>query len=157
MSSNKRTPILAVFLIIVIGYFLIDSGIIPLGAQPLAEAESASAKAQITAAAITPNIICDYERLNKLNEKHADVKWDKDPFFYLGNSRGGTNPLFGGRRNSGMDLTGISCITNTCSAVINSEIVKEGDSISGHTVKKIEMKYVLLDRGGNTIRLMLNE
>jgi len=92
-------------------------------------------------------------------------KWKDDPFYYIapetlktGPKKGLVDKLLGSAdigEATNMNLTGISWHGNSGYAIINGNIAKVGDKISGYTVEKIALTYVVLGKGRQTIRISL--
>jgi len=91
------------------------------------------------------------EEKMKLQKARADTTWGRDPF-----QRAKTAEF--GYRTSSLELKGISIGANGEGfALINQEIVKEGDKIEGCEVMAVEKNRVLLQKGGQSFYLKLPE
>ncbi|NOZ09150.1 MAG: general secretion pathway protein GspB [FCB group bacterium] len=157
-SDTKRQYILAAILLTVIAYYLWDAGYFggktEQGIQPIPAVTTTA-----TAAAAPAVSIPDMSRIEKLLKSNWPEDWEKDPFYYVtADLQEGDGLLFDkATKASTLDLTGISCISNSCSAVINSNILREGDVISGYRLDKIAFQYVILSKGDQSIRLILTQ
>ncbi|MBC8402120.1 MAG: hypothetical protein ISR95_03355 [Candidatus Marinimicrobia bacterium] len=161
---NTRTLVLLGILIVLILYYLVDSGIFS-GLDITIGDKSSSETVSIIDTKDIDNVY-SIIRMASVTEFKWDGGWDRDPFYYLSpdtlkvSSRGGLiDKLFGivGPEGiAGFDLTGISWHGNSGYAIINGSIVKEGDVIGGFKVDKIALNYVIMKQGAQTIRLLLS-
>jgi len=84
-------------------------------------------------------------------DRHVSTaKWGKDPF-YPETPFGGINPNV-----SGFILNGIAWDAENPYVIINDEIAKVGDKISGMTVIEINEKSVVIEQDGQKHTLELN-
>ena len=88
----------------------------------------------------------------RIQRQRAILKepWKRDPF------QGASVSSVSGR--SELNLKGIAVSQgNRPMAVINEEIVQEGDAVRGHLVKRIQPNQVVLQRGEEELILRLEE
>ncbi len=158
-SENKRQYILAAVLLAVIVYYLWDSGYLGGKTGTAVQSETAAIAATVTAPVAPAVSIPDMSRIEKLLKSGWPEDWSQDPFYYVSaDLQEGDGLLFDkATKASTLDLTGISCISNSCTAVINSNILREGDVISGYRLDKIAFRYVILSKGDQSIRLILTQ
>lgn len=84
------------------------------------------------------------------NSSSNKSQWDgRDPFFIPGTNKGGSAPPEKGE----FQLTAIIYGEGEGVAIINGTILREGDSIRGLRVKKIQKDRVLLVGGVQTVEL----
>lgn len=157
-GENKRQYILAAILLAVIAYYLWDAGYLGGKTETAVQSETAAITATVTAPAPAVSIP-DMSRIEKLLKSNWPEDWSKDPFYYVSaDLQEGDGLLFDkATKASTLDLTGISCVSNSCTAVINSNILREGDVISGYRLDKIAFRYVILSKGDQSIRLILTQ
>lgn len=91
-----------------------------------------------------------------------DSGWEKDPFFYAEAEtteagKVGLLSAITGSEVPNMDLGGISWRGNIGMALINGNVLEEGDRISGYQVTKIAYDHVILRRGTSIIRVSLDD
>ncbi len=156
-GDNKRQYVFAAILLLVIFYYFWDAGYFSKNSETQVQAASmAASPATHTPPTIT---IRDMSRINGLLKNDWPEDYAKDPFYYVtADLQGGDGLLFDkASKASSLDLTGISCISNSCTAVINSNILREGDVISGYKLDKIAFRYVILNKGDQSIRLILTQ
>ena len=81
-------------------------------------------------------------------------KWDRDPFRDL--TVRNTIPVYRSKpQGVALELKAISMAEGKSVAMINSEILAEGGSIEGYTVKSIQPRRVILEKDGQSKTLML--
>ncbi|MBL7026262.1 MAG: hypothetical protein ISR87_12500 [Candidatus Marinimicrobia bacterium] len=92
--------------------------------------------------------------------------WESDPFFYAEaettNALGGgiLGSLFGnldGDDVPSLDLTGISWVGNVGMALINGDILEEGDRVAGYQITKIAFDHIILRRGTSIVKVNMDE
>ncbi|MFQ6605059.1 MAG: hypothetical protein ACE5D8_05820 [Fidelibacterota bacterium] len=158
---NRNQTIMSVILVILIIYWIIDSGILFPNEDKILSQEIAKLTEQT-------DVVDDariYAALTVIPEIEMDAKWEGDPFFYStptedtegGNILGRVLGVTGAGDRITFDLNGISWLGNSGYALINERIVSEGDVINGYTVAEIAMNYVTLTQGLKTVRLTLDE
>jgi len=95
-----------------------------------------------------------------------DGGWESDPFFYAEaettDALGGgiLGSLFGsmdGDERPSLDLTGISWVGNVGMALINGDILEEGDKVSGYQITKIAFDHIILRRGTSIVKVSMDE
>ncbi len=92
--------------------------------------------------------------------------WESDPFYYaeaettdaLGGGLIGSifGTLEGGDRPS-LKITGISWAGNVGMALINGDILEEGDRVAGYQITKIAFDHVILRRGTSIVKVNLDD
>jgi len=81
-------------------------------------------------------------------------EWNRDPFHDL--TVRTTTPAYKPRvQGITLELKAISIAEGKSVAMINSEILAEGGSIEGYTVKSIQPRRVVLEKNGQSKTLML--
>lgn len=106
-----------------------------------------------------------YANVHAIKELEWNGKWERDPFFYpaIDSTEAGeglVDLIFGAVdevKPDRLKLTGISWHGNSGYALIDGSIVREGNKIGGHEVKKITHNYVILTQGTQIKRLEINE
>lgn len=163
---NKRQIILIGVLLVVATYYVIDSGMLT-SARP-AQSSSEAPKPVNVAEAEKGDVddVKKYTRVASLLEFKWEDSWEKDPFFYVsadllegGKEERLINRVFGpsdAERASEFRLTGISWVGNSGFALINENVVKEGDTIGGFRVEHVAFTHVILRQGSETIRLTIS-
>jgi len=159
MKLNARLIILIAVFVVMVVYLLFDRGIIGGG-----EGESGvfgiggTPEPTKQIAALSAN-----RRSVPIRELNWVKTWDEDPFFYAEaetTNAGETSILgtiMGNVENVNFKLGGISWRGNQGAALINGNVLAEGDRISGYQVTKIAYDHVILRRGTNIVRIALNE
>jgi len=90
------------------------------------------------------------EQIQRQPERLKNLYWDKDPFYPR------TSKITS--RQGGLFLKGISFSDSGSSfAVINDEILQEGDKIGEWKIIKIQEKQVILEKNGQQFILALEE
>jgi hypothetical protein len=144
-------------------YFLYDSGMFSSKGGPTSPKKLAVEKVLAESGGeVTEDVVLDIALVGGIE---WDGKWKDDPFYYIapetlkaGPKKGLVDKLLGSAemgKATNMNLTGISWHGNSGYAIINGNIAKVGDKISGYTVEKIALTYVVLGKGRQTIRLSL--
>ncbi len=165
--ENKRQFILLGILIVLVIFYFIDSS------------SSTSKKIQTPASSLA-KAMAGNESVSELDDIHSiiesasivelswDKDWEKDPFFYVSpeslnvkSKNGLIDNIFGQvsevAKSTSLSLTGISWHGNSGFAIINGQIVKLDDVISGYKVDKIALNHVVLKQGLKTVRLTLDD
>jgi len=161
---NARSAILLAVLIGLIIYGLFDAGIIGSGGVDgdnlfgLTNNESSSSISAMEAAQLRTDA--------PLRALAWNGGWESDPFFYAEaettDALGGgiLGSLFGsmdGGDRPTLDLTGISWVGNVGMALINGDILEEGDRVSGYQITKIAFDHIILRRGTSIVKVTMDE
>ena len=161
---NARSAILLVFLLSAMTYGLFDAGIIGsgnggvenlLGLTSSSSSSPASARETAKSRTAAP-----------LRSLTWSGGWESDPFFYAEAET--TNALGGGLLGSlfgnldgddvpSLNLTGISWAGNVGMALINGDILEEGDRVAGYQITKIAFDHIILRRGTSIVKVNMNE
>ncbi|MBT3252790.1 MAG: hypothetical protein HN995_02590 [Candidatus Marinimicrobia bacterium] len=161
---NARSAILLVILLAAMLYGLFDAGIIGSGNGDVdnlfglatgGSSEPASARE-----------VSDSRTAAPLRSLVWNGGWESDPFFYAEaettNALGGgiLGSLFGsidGDNVPSLDLTGISWVGNVGMALINGDILEEGDRVAGYQITKIAFDHIILRRGTSIVKVNMDE
>lgn len=162
ISLGKREKILMAALVPVIIYFLFDQGYFSGWGGIAAAVKTASPVEQIQN---PQDELKKFTRVVKGTLIPSFLSWKNDPFFYLNDDRGdiediATGKTFGDKAQinpKGFDLEGISWVGKSGMAIIDGNMLKEGDQFRGYTVKNISVKQVTLTKGRETVRLTIND
>jgi len=161
---NLRSGALLVILIALIIYALIDAGIIGSGGadvEKLLGLAKPSSSTQLSA--LEASKLRTDAPIRALNWRGG---WESDPFFYAEaettNALGGgiLGSLLGsmdGEERPSLDLTGISWAGNVGMALINGDILEEGDKVSGYQITKIAFDHIILRKGTSIVKVSLDE
>ncbi len=161
----NRQTILAVLLVIIVFYYIIDSGMFSDGnvKTPVKNIAKSLSGNEMPADLSDINRIIELASVIEINWEND---WDKDPFFYVSQDTmqsgdGFLDGFFGnvgeGANIESLTLTGISWRGSSGFAIINGQIAKVDDVVSGYTVEKITLNQVILKQGAKTIRLSLDD
>lgn len=165
--ANPRQLILSGVLVVLLIYYVIDSGMLSNGSV-------------VKPSKNLTKVITGDENVSELDDIHriinlasvVEINWEKDweddPFFYVSpeslesKSKGGLlDDIFGtvseAANISSLTLTGISWHGNSGYAIINGQIVQLDDVIGGYRVEKIAINHVILKQGSQTVRLTLDD
>ena len=161
-SLEKREKILLAVLVPVIIYFLFDQGYLSGWTGP---SEAKVAAIILDQAQNPQNEFEKYTQVVLGSAIASNQGWKNDPFFYVNDEESGAgeiyvDKLFGKKPQNnprGFALDGISWMGNSGIAIINGNMLKEGDKIKGYVVHKIAVKQVTLKLGTQTLRLTINE
>jgi len=162
---NARSIILLVILLIVASYGIITSGLIGSGNGDVEKLFGLKSSGSSDATSTIKNNP-EFRSATPLKAVVWQGNWESDPFFYAEaettNALGGgvLGSLFGkldaGDRPS-LTLTGISWNGNVGMALINGDILEEGDRIAGYQITKIAFDHVILRRGTSIVKVSLDE
>lgn len=163
-GMNSRSIVLLVILISLGIYYLIDSGILSTG-----DGDSDIFGIPLGGSSSSPASIREASKFRTSTPLKAVIwnsGWDSDPFFYaeaettdaLGGGLLGSlfGSLDGGERPS-MELTGILWNGNVGTALINGNILGEGDRVAGYQITKISYDHVILRKGTSIVKVSLDE
>ena len=164
-NMNARSIVLLVVLISLLGYYLITSGVLSSGDG---EGENifglnvgGSAATQISAREASK-----FRTAAPLRAVFWQGEWESDPFYYAEaettDALGGgiLGSLFGsmdGGESPSLDITGIVWNGNVGAALINGDILGEGDRVAGYQITKIAFDHVILRRGTSIVKVSLND
>ena len=161
---NARSAILLVVLLGLMAYGLYDAGIIGSGDG---DVENLFGLAKSSSTASTSALEAAKSRTTApLRSLKWSGGWESDPFFYAEaettNALGGgiLGSLFGnmdGDDIPSLKLTGISWVGNVGMALINGDILEEGDRVAGYQITKIAFDHIILRRGTSIVKVNMNE
>lgn len=162
--GNKRQKILFIALAILVVVYLADQGIFS-SSDPGKGGSDGRREGSISAENLQRTVEADragYQSTDRLKEFTYDGDWETDPFYYLSpeeleaQNNGLVSALFGSEGDAGsLTLTAISLRGTRGMAIINDEIVTEGDRIGGFVVDQIESNFVILKKGNQPLRINL--
>ncbi len=163
---NARSWVLLVVLILLGIYFLTTSGVIKTGGAEGTEIFGLSVGGGSSTAPISAREASKYRTATPLKAVIWKSDWESDPFFYaeaettdaLGGGVLGT--LFGnldGEDRPSMKLSGISWNGNVGMALINGDILEEGDRVAGYQITKIAFDHVIMRRGTSIVKVSLDD
>ncbi len=161
---NARSVTLLVVLLGLMSYGLFDAGIIGSGGGDVenlfglatgGSSEPASAREVSESRTSAP-----------LRSLVWNGGWESDPFFYAEAET--TDAIGGGLLGSlfsnldggdvpSLDLTGISWMGNVGMALINGDILEEGDRVSGYQITKIAFDHIILRKGTSIVKVKMDE
>jgi len=161
---NARTAILLVALVGISIYGLFDAGIIGSG-----DGEVEAFLGLTKSSASSPTTAKEAAELRTTTPLRSLVwkgGWESDPFFYAEAET--TNAMGGGLLGSllsnmdgsdapSLNLTGISWVGNVGMALINGDILEEGDRVSGYQITKIAFDHIILRKGTSIVKVSMNE
>ena len=158
MKVNVRLVILITIFVSMLGYLLYDRGVFSR------DGDADMNRYGTTATDDTPDLAAlTAIRTPPIPALRWEGDWGEDPFFYAEaetTEAGETSiitDILGGSETANFDLLGITWRGNQGAALINGDVVGEGDRISGYLVTKIAYDYVILRRGTNIVRVSLND
>ena len=164
-KMNARSITLLVILIALAGYYLFTSGLITTGGSEGTEifglSVGGSSKAPMSAKEASK-----YRSASPLKAVIWESDWQSDPFFYAEaettDALGGgvLGSIFGtleGADRPNLKLSGISWNGNSGMALINGDILGEGDRVAGYQISKIAFDHVILRRGTSIVKVNLND
>ena len=161
---NARSIILLIILIALMLYGLIDAGIIGSGdgdVENLFGLTKSSFPEPVSARDASK-----FRTTIPLKTLAWDGGWVADPFFYAEaettDALGGgiLGSLFGtleGSDRPSLDLTGISWNGNVGMALINGDILEEGDRVAGYQITKIAFDHIILRKGTSIVKVNMDE
>lgn len=168
LPKNKRSIILFIILIIILVFYVKESGIFSNDSVKNPVLNLTKSISGYDAEEFDDDDIQRIIELASVIDVIWENDWDADPFFYISpeslntKSKGGLiSGIFGTVEEAtsavGLSLTGISWHGNSGYAIINGQIAKEDDVISGYTIEKITINNVILKQDSKTIRLTLDD
>ncbi len=161
---NARSAILLVILLSLMVYGLFDAGIIGSGngdVENLFGLTKGSASAPVSSQEVSKS-----RTAAPLRSLVWNGGWESDPFFYAEaettNAIGGglLGSLFSNRDGEdipSLELTGISWSGNVGMALINGDILEEGDRVAGYQITKIAFDHIILRKGTSIVKVTMNE
>jgi len=161
---NARSGILLVVLLGLMAYGLFDAGIIGSGTGDVENLFGLAKGSSSESAAARE--VSESRTSQPLKSLKWAGGWESDPFFYAEaettNSLGGgiLGSLLGsmdGDNAPSLDLTGISWVGNVGMALINGDILEEGDRVAGYQITKIAFDHIILRRGTSIVKVNMNE
>ena len=161
---NARSAILLVILLGLMTYGLFDAGIIGSGGGDVEKlfGLTNSSSSEPISAREAAKLRTDAP----LKSLMWSGGWESDPFFYAEaettDALGGgiLGSLFGnldGEDRPSLDLTGISWVGNVGMALINGDILEEGDRVSGYRLTKIAFDHIILRKGTSIVKVSMDE
>lgn len=162
---NARTIVLMVILVALAIYYLVTSGLITTGDGEGAELFGLSVGGS-SSAPISAREASKYRTATPLKAVIWSSDWESDPFFYAEaettDALGGgvLGSLFGsldGEDRPSLDLAGISWNGNVGMALINGDILGEGDRVAGYQITKIAFDHVIMRRGTSIVKVNLDD
>ena len=167
--SQQMTPRsigLLVILVALLGYFLFSSGLISFDSSESDNLFGLSVGSTSSSSALSAREASKFRTATPLKAVIWKSDWESDPFYYaeaettdaLGGGIIGTlfGSLDGGERPS-LSISGISWNGNVGMAIINGDILEEGDRISGYQITKIAFDHVILRRGTSIVKVSLDD
>ena len=164
-QMNARSIVLLAILISLLLYYLVTSGILSTGdgegdnlfGLPIGGSSDSKVATQETS---------KFRTATPLRAVIWKGGWESDPFFYaqaettdaLGGGILGSifGSLEGGERPS-LKLTGISWNGNIGMALINGDILEEGDRVAGYQITKIAFDHVIMRKGTSIVKVNLDD
>lgn len=161
---NARSATLLVILLSAMIYGLFDAGIIGSGNRDgdnLFGLTSSSSSAPVSTEDISKS-----RTAAPLRSLVWSGDWEADPFFYAEAET--TNAIGGGLLGSlfsnmdggdipSLELTGISWVGNVGMALINGDILEEGDRVAGYQLTKIAFDHIILRKGTSIVKVTIND
>lgn len=162
--GKNRQKVLFLILAILLAVYLIDQGVFSGGGSESGSLDDRQAS-QIMEADLRRSVEADrasYQDADRLKTFQYDGDWASDPFYYLtaeeldAQNNGLITSIFGlDGSQPAIELTAISLRGTRGMAIINDEIVTEGDRIAGFVVDQIESNFVILKKGNQPLRINL--
>ncbi len=161
---NARSAILLLVLLALMTYGLFDAGIIGSGNGDVENLFGLTKGGSSETA--TAREVSESRTSKPLRSLAWSGGWESDPFFYAEaettNALGGgiLGSLFGnmdGDDVPSLDLTGISWVGNVGMALINGDILEEGDRVAGYQITKIAFDHIILRRGTSIVKVKMDE
>ncbi|MBL7026764.1 MAG: hypothetical protein ISR87_15075 [Candidatus Marinimicrobia bacterium] len=161
---NARSALLLAVLLCLMAYGLYDAGIIGSGNGDVENLFGLSTGGSSEPA--TARAVSESRTSAPLRSLVWSGGWESDPFFYAEaettNALGGgiLGSLFGsmdGDDVPSLDLTGISWSGNVGMALINGDILEEGDRVAGYQITKIAFDHIILRRGTSIVKVKMDE
>ncbi|MBC8192604.1 MAG: hypothetical protein ISR87_11105 [Candidatus Marinimicrobia bacterium] len=161
---NARSAILLLVLLALMTYGLFDAGIIGSGNGDVDNLFGLAKGGSSETA--TAREVSESRTSKPLRSLAWSGGWESDPFFYAEaettNALGGgiLGSLFGnmdGDDVPSLDLTGISWVGNVGMALINGDILEEGDRVAGYQITKIAFDHIILRRGTSIVKVKMDE
>ncbi|NQV30103.1 MAG: hypothetical protein HQ508_04375 [Candidatus Marinimicrobia bacterium] len=164
---KKLTPLSGILMVVLIGlmlYGLIDSGILSTGdtgVDKLLGLNKGSGSAPMSAREASK-----YRSAAPLQALTWKNGWESDPFYYAEaettNALGGgiLGSLFGamdGGDRPSLELSMISWNGNIGMALVNGDILEEGDRVAGYQITKIAFDHIILRKGTSIVKVNLND
>ena len=162
---NARSAILLVVLVSLMLYGLFDAGIIGSG-----DGEGDSFLSNLTksssSATVSARDASKFRTAVPLKAVIWDGGWVSDPFFYAQaettDALGGgiLGSLFGsldGGEKPNLELSGISWNGSIGMAIINGDILEEGDRVAGYQITKIAFDHIILRKGTSIVKVRMDD
>ena len=164
-NKNARSIALLVILVCLMIYGLIDAGIISTGSDEVDNLLGLS-KNNSSSDALSGLPASKFRTAAPLRAINWKSGWEADPFYYAEaettNALGGgiLGSLFGnldGEDRPSLNLSGISWNGSVGMALINGDILEEGDRVAGYQITKIAFDHIILRRGTSIVKVNLDD
>ena len=162
---NARTIALLVILFAAMIYGLIDYGIIDFSAGEDGDLFGISVGGNANKP-LTAREASKFRKTEPIAAVIWDSDWNRDPFFYAeaettdAAGAGVLGALFGTMDSDqapSLELAGISWNGNVGMALINGDVLEEGDRVAGYQITKIAFDHVILRRGTSIVKVSLDD
>jgi len=161
---NTRTALLLIVLVSLMIYGLFDAGIIGSGNGEVEKLFGLSKSG--SSASPSARDASKFRTATPLKSLTWNGGWEADPFFYAEAET--TNAIGGGLLGSlfsnadggdipSLKLTGISWVGNVGMALINGDILEEGDRVAGYQITKIAFDHIILRKGTSIVKVNMDE
>ena len=161
---NARSAILLVVLLVLMAYGLYDAGIIGSGNGDVENLFGLTKGGSSESA--TARQVSESRTSQPLKSLAWNGGWESDPFFYAvaetteaigGGILGSLMGKMDGDDIPSLDLTGISWVGNVGMALINGDILEEGDRVAGYQITKIAFDHIILRKGTSIVKVKMDE
>jgi len=161
---NARTIALMVILAGMIIYYLFTSGLISFDSEDSENLFGLSVGS--SSSALTAREASKFRTATPLRAVIWKSDWESDPFYYAeaettdalgGGLIGSIFETFEGGKRPSLTITGISWAGNVGMALINGDILEEGDRVAGYQITKIAFGHVILRRGTSIVKVSLDD
>ncbi len=165
---KKLTPLTGILLVVLIGlmlYGLIDSGLLSTGDTGVDKLLGLN-KNNGESKPISARDASKYRSAAPLQTLAWKSGWESDPFYYAEaettDALGGgiLGSLFGnldGGDRPNLELSMISWNGNVGMALVNGDILEEGDRVAGYQITKIAFDHIILRKGTSIVKVNLND
>ncbi len=164
-NKNVRSGILLVILVGAMIFGLIDAGIIGSGDGDVDNLFGLT-KSSSSSNPLSGLEASKFRTAAPLKSITWNKGWESDPFYYAEaettNALGGgiLGSLFGtleGGDRPSLNLSGISWNGNIGMALINGDILEEGDRVAGYQITKIAFDHIILRKGTSIVKVNLDD
>ena len=162
---TTRSVALLVILIALGIYYLVTSGILTTGGSDGGDLFGLSVGGG-SSAPLSAREASKFRSATPLRTLVWKNDWESDPFFYAEaettDALGGgvLGSLFGnmdGGDRPSLELSGISWNGNVGMALINGDILEEGDRVAGYQITKIAFDHVILRKGTSIVKVSMDD